>query len=40
VLSLTAEKIIADFGIDEEGFGHILPAFRYSSKMTGRCRCR
>jgi MFS transporter, ACS family, hexuronate transporter len=34
VLSLTAEKIIADFGIDKEGFGHILSAFRYSYAVT------
>ncbi len=34
VLSLTAEKIIADFGIDKEGFGQILSSFRYSYAVT------
>jgi len=30
VLSLTAERVIREFGIDQEGFGRILAAFRYS----------
>lgn len=30
VLSLTAEKIIAEFHLDKESFGRILAAFRYS----------
>ncbi|MBK9166225.1 MAG: MFS transporter [Bryobacterales bacterium] len=30
VLSLTAEKIIDEFGVTKEGFGMVLSAFRYS----------
>jgi len=30
VLSLTAEKVIGEFGIGQEGFGRIVAAFRYS----------
>src|ERR1700745_1698030 len=30
VLALTAGKIIADFGLTNEGFGQIVAAFRYS----------
>ncbi|MCC6863029.1 MAG: MFS transporter [Bryobacterales bacterium] len=30
VLSLTAEKVMAEFGIGQEGFGRIVAAFRYS----------
>jgi MFS transporter, ACS family, hexuronate transporter len=30
VLSLTATKLIAEFHLSEEGFGHVVSAFRYS----------
>lgn len=30
VLSLTAEHVMAEFGLDKEGFGRVLGAFRYS----------
>ena len=30
VLSLTAPKLIAEFHLSEEGFGHVVSAFRYS----------
>jgi ACS family hexuronate transporter-like MFS transporter len=30
VLALTADRIIADFGLTKEGFGRIIAAFRYS----------
>jgi MFS transporter, ACS family, hexuronate transporter len=30
VLSLTAEKVMGEFGIGQEGFGRIVAAFRYS----------
>ena len=30
VLALTADRIIADFGLTKEGFGQIIAAFRYS----------
>jgi MFS transporter, ACS family, hexuronate transporter len=29
VLSLTAERLMAEFHIDKEGFGHVVAAFRY-----------
>ena len=30
VLALTADRIIAEFGLTQEGFGHVIAAFRYS----------
>src|SRR5437762_3113170 len=30
VLSLTAEKVIAEFGLSKETFGHVISAFRYA----------
>jgi ACS family hexuronate transporter-like MFS transporter len=30
VMALTAEKIIAEFGLNKEGFGRVIAAFRYS----------
>src|SRR4051794_30615547 len=30
VLSLTAERLMAEFRIDKEGFGQIVASFRYS----------
>ena len=30
VLALTADKIIHEFGLNKEGFGHVVAAFRYS----------
>jgi MFS transporter, ACS family, hexuronate transporter len=30
ILALTADKIIAEFGLTKQGFGHVISAFRYS----------
>jgi sugar phosphate permease len=30
VMALTADRIIADFGLTKEGFGRIIAAFRYA----------
>ena len=37
VLSLTAERLIAEFHIDKEGFGAVLSAFRYPYALVQIC---